>query len=179
LGFPKIESRKGYVNLRLFCFSKGDFSMEREFAGHPLVGVGGIVLKGGKVLLVRRGKQPGFGKWSIPGGMVELGETLQEAIQREVREECGIEIELADVVAVLERIIPQEDHRVRYHYVLIDFLGCWRSGEIQPASDILEARWADPSEMEALEMTERTQQVVFEALGLAERQGIYYGGAKG
>jgi len=149
--------------------------MEREFAGHPMVGVGGIVLNDGRVLLVRRGKQPGFGKWSIPGGMVELGETLQEAIKREVREECGIEIELADVVAVLERIIPHQDRGIHYHYVLIDFLGYWKSGELQPSSDIMEARWADPLEMKSLEMTERTQQVVFEAIGLSQKNGIYYG----
>jgi ADP-ribose pyrophosphatase YjhB (NUDIX family) len=150
--------------------------MDREYAGHPMVGVGGIVLNEGKVLLVKRGKQPGYGKWSIPGGMVELGETLSEAIKREVLEECGIEIELADVVAVLERVIRREDERVRYHYVLVDFLGYWKGGELQPASDILEARWADPSEMETLEMTDRTQQVVFEVMGLAKKEGIYYGG---
>ena len=149
--------------------------MDREFAGHPLVGVGGIILNDGKVLLVRRGKQPGYGKWSIPGGMVELGETLQEAMKREVREECGIEIELADVVAVLERIIPHQERGIHYQYVLIDFLGYWRSGELQPSSDILEARWADPLEMKDLDMTDRTQQVVLEALGLSEKDGIYYG----
>ena len=150
--------------------------MDREYAGHPMVGVGGIVLNEGKVLLVRRGQQPGYGKWSIPGGMVELGETLTEAIRREVLEECGIEIELTDVIAVLERVIRREDERVRYHYILIDFLGYWKGGELQPASDILEARWADPSEMENLEMTDRTKQVVFEAMGLSEKEGVYYGG---
>jgi ADP-ribose pyrophosphatase YjhB (NUDIX family) len=150
--------------------------MDREYAGHPMVGVGGIVLNEGKVLLVRRGQQPGYGKWSIPGGMVELGESLTEAIRREVLEECGIEIELADVIAVLERVIRREDERVRYHYILIDFLGYWKGGELQPASDILEARWADPSEMENLEMTDRTKQVVFEAMGLSEKEGVYYGG---
>ncbi len=149
--------------------------MDREYAGHPMVGVGGIVLNEGKVLLVKRGKQPGYGKWSIPGGMVELGETLSEAIKREVHEECGIEIELADVVAVLERVIRREDERVRYHYVLVDFLGYWRGGDLQPASDILEARWADPAEMETLEMTERTQKVVYEVMGLSPKEGVYYG----
>ena len=150
--------------------------MDREYIGHPMVGVGGIVLNDGKVLLVRRGKQPGYGKWSIPGGMVELGETLTEAIKREVLEECGIEIELKDVVAVLERVIRGEEERVRYHYILVDFLGHWKKGDLQPASDILEARWADPGEMERLEMTERTKQVVFEVVGLAEKAGVYYGG---
>jgi ADP-ribose pyrophosphatase YjhB (NUDIX family) len=150
--------------------------MDREYAGHPMVGVGGIVLNEGKVLLVKRGKQPGYGKWSIPGGMVELGETLSEAIKREVLEECGIEIELADVVAVLERVIRREDERVRYHYVLVDFLGYWKGGDLQPASDILEARWADPAEMETLEMTERTQKVVYEVMGLSPKEGVYYGG---
>ena len=150
--------------------------MDREYAGHPMVGVGGIVLNEGKVLLVKRGKQPGYGKWSIPGGMVELGETLSEAIKREVLEECGIEIELTDVVAVLERVIRREDERVRYHYVLVDFLGYWKGGDLQPASDILEARWADPADMETLEMTERTQKVVYEVMGLSPKGGVYYGG---
>jgi ADP-ribose pyrophosphatase YjhB (NUDIX family) len=165
-----------YKHAAFFILSKGILSMDREYAGHPMVGVGGIVLNEGKVLLVRRGQQPGYGKWSIPGGMVELGESLTEAIRREVLEECGIEIELADVIAVLERVIRREDERVRYHYILIDFLGYWKGGELQPASDILEARWADPSEMENLEMTDRTKQVVFEAMGLSEKEGVYYGG---
>ena len=150
--------------------------MDREYAGHPMVGGGGIVLNDGTVLLGKRGKQPGYGKWSIPGGMVELGETLSEAIKREVLEECGIEIELADVVAVLERVIRREDEKVRYHYVLVDFLGYWKGGDLQPASDILEARWADPAEMETLEMTERTQQVVYEVMGLSPKEGVYYRG---
>jgi ADP-ribose pyrophosphatase YjhB (NUDIX family) len=149
--------------------------MEREFAGHPVVGVGGIILHHDQVLLVRRGKQPGLGKWSIPGGVVEWGESLPEALRREIREECGIEIELGDVVAVLERIIPHRERGIHYHYILIDFLGYWKSGMLSPSSDILEARWMDPAEMEGLEMTDRTPQVVKEALGLGQKAGIYYG----
>ncbi len=151
--------------------------MDTELAKQPRVGVGGIVLNDGKVLLVRRGKQPGYGKWSIPGGMLELGETLEEGMKREIREECSIEVELTDVVAVLERIVPQEGQGIHYHYVLVDFLGYWKSGELHAASDILEARWADPAEMEGLDMTDRTRQVVLEVMGLSEKEHIYYGGS--
>jgi ADP-ribose pyrophosphatase YjhB (NUDIX family) len=94
--------------------------MKREYPETPIAGVGLVVVKGDKVLLVKRGKEPGRGRWGLPGGAVELGETVAQAAEREVDEECGIKIEIRDVIEVIDRIIPDDDGRIRYHYILID-----------------------------------------------------------
>jgi len=91
--------------------------MKREYPYHPIIGVGAIIIKGEKVLLARRGREPDYGKWSIPGGAVKLGETLKEAVKREVREEVSLAIRVGEVVEVLERIFHDPDGKVQYHYV--------------------------------------------------------------
>ena len=96
--------------------------MTREYPPCPRVGVGAVVLHEGRVLLVQRGRPPAFGKWSLPGGLVDLGETTSAAVRREVMEECGIKVRLAGVAGVVDRITRDETGRVRYHYVLIDYL---------------------------------------------------------
>src|SRR5688500_6257844 len=97
-------------------------SRSREYPDLPRVGVGAVVLRGDRVLLVKRGGQPSAGKWSLPGGLVDLGETTQEATRREVFEECGLRVRLAGVAGVVDRVVRDGDGRVRYHYVLVDYL---------------------------------------------------------
>src|SRR5580698_7146145 len=101
----------------------------REFPNHPRVGVGGIVVQNGHVLLVRRGREPLKGKWSIPGGLVEVGEGLRKAVQREIKEETGIRVEPLEMIGVFERIerdpkraTAGRNHHVRYHYVIVDYI---------------------------------------------------------
>ncbi len=109
--------------------------MKREYPDTPLVGVGAVVIEDDRVLLVKRGRAPLFGKWSIPGGALEVGETLRSAVVREAREETGLMIEPAELLGVFERVVPDEQGRMRYHYVLIDFL-CQRvSGDLAAADD--------------------------------------------
>ena len=109
--------------------------MKREYPESPIVGVGGVIFEGTSVLLARRGQEPAKGAWSLPGGAVELGEKLIDALRREIREEIGIEIEVGGLIRVLDRILCDEGKRIRYHYVLVDYWG-WRvSGEPKPGSD--------------------------------------------
>ncbi|MFQ5847843.1 MAG: NUDIX hydrolase [Candidatus Methylomirabilales bacterium] len=143
--------------------------MTREYPPRPVVAVGAIVVKAGKVLLVRRGTEPSRGRWSLPGGAVDLGEGLWEAVVREVREECGIDVTVKGVVEVLDRIHADRDGRIRYHYVIVDFLASWRRGRLKAASDISEAAWVDPDALEDLPLTEGLAAVVQKALGVTRR----------
>ena len=111
--------------------------MKREYPDHPLVGVGAVIVKDGAVLLVRRGHDPGRGEWAMPGGRLRLGETLAQAARREVREETSVEIETGEVLSVTDLIQRDDAGRVRYHYVLVDLLARYVSGEPRAGSDAL------------------------------------------
>ena len=120
----------------------------RSYPERPIVGVGAVVLDDdGRVLLVRRANEPLKGEWSLPGGAVDVGETLENGIRREVREETGIEIDVGPIVDVLDRIRHDAGGRVQFHYVLIDFLCRSRGGVLQSATDADEAAWVDCGEL--------------------------------
>lgn len=120
-------------------------SMQREFPTAPLVGVGAVVVHEGKVLLVQRATEPAKGRWSIPGGLIEVGEMLTEAVVREVREETGLTVEPLHLIELLDRIYREED-RVRYHYVIADYLCKVVGGSLQAASDAAAVRWVERAE---------------------------------
>lgn len=122
-------------------------SLQREYPKHPLVGVGAVIKKNDSVLLVKRKHEPGKDLWSIPGGLVELGETVQEAVKREVKEETGLEVEVIKLIDVIDNIIRDEENKVRFHYVLIDFLVSIKGGECKPTSDASEIKWFKPHEL--------------------------------
>ena len=124
---------------------QGGSGMTREFPEAPLAGVGAVVVENGRVLLVRRGHEPLKGRWSLPGGLIELGEGLEEAVRREVQEETGLLVEPVELVEVLDRI-HREDGRVRYHYVIADYLCRVTGGKLEAASDADEVRWVERSE---------------------------------
>lgn len=149
--------------------------MRREYPEAPIAGVGAVIVAerpDGEpvVLLIRRGQEPLKGEWSLPGGAVELGERLEDAIRREVLEETGLAVEVVDVVKAFDRIVRDAEGRVRYHYVLVDFLcrvagGADMSRRVACATDALEARWAGPDELGGL--TPLTVEVIRKAWGMA------------
>ncbi len=137
----------------------------REYPLRPIVGVGAVVQKGETVLLIRRGKPPLMGAWTLPGGAVELGETLQEAIRREVCEECSIDIAVGRVVDAVDILQHDDQGRVRFHYVVVDLAATLISGDLRAASDVQEARWVAPNDFGEYSLNEQTRRVVEEALG--------------
>jgi ADP-ribose pyrophosphatase YjhB (NUDIX family) len=141
----------------------------REYPDVPRVGVGAVVLHKGQVLLVRRGGNPSPGKWSLPGGLVELGESTIEAVQRELKEECAVDIRVIDVCGVITRVIRDAEDRVRYHYVLVDYLALVDSDAICAGDDAAEAQWVEIGRVKELETTDGLMDMIERAVALLER----------
>ena len=120
-------------------------TIDREFPSAPLVGVGAVIVQNARVLLVRRGTEPLKGHWTLPGGMLELGEALTAGTVREVREETGLDVEPIELIELLDRV-HREGERVRYHYVIADYLCRVTGGELRAASDADAVRWVERSE---------------------------------
>jgi 8-oxo-dGTP diphosphatase len=151
--------------------------MKREYPESPLVGVGAVIVEDrrddnrddNRVLLIRRGQPPLLGEWSLPGGVLECGETLREAVTREAREETGLLVETGEMLGVYERVIRDDVKRVRYHYVLIDFLCRAVGGNLKAGSDAADVRWFTRDELPALNLAYDANDVVLK--GLALRSG--------
>ncbi|SFM93412.1 NUDIX hydrolase [Thermodesulforhabdus norvegica] len=145
----------------------------RTYPDRPLIGVGAVVIRDKKVLLVRRANEPSKGLWSIPGGLVRTGETLEEAVKREILEETGIPVRVHDVIAILDRIIPDQKGRILYHYVLVDFL-CTPLSKADPVSgsDAEESKYVSMDELDGFELTTFTKGVIHRALNtLSSHEG--------
>jgi len=138
--------------------------VQREYPRAPIVGVGAVVIKDHRVLLVLRGHEPNRGQWSIPGGIVELGETLAQAAAREVREECQVEVEAGQVLATIDLIQRDEGGRIHYHFVLLDLLARYMGGEHVAGTDALAVRWVAEGELDQLDIIPRLVPVIRQAL---------------
>ncbi len=143
--------------------------MAREYPDNPLVGVGAVIVQNHRVLLICRGQAPLLGEWSLPGGVLECGETLREAVVREAREETGLAVETDEMLGVYERVIRGDEGRVRYHYVLIDFLCHPIGGDLKAGSDAADVRWFTRDELPALNLEYDANDVVLR--GLAQGVG--------
>jgi len=156
--------------------------LKREFPAAPIVGVGAVVVDGDRVLLVRRGQEPLKGEWSLPGGVLELGETLEQGICREVLEETGLHVAVVSIVEVLDRIVTHsgsaegsedvDEIRIRFHYVLIDYLCRVESGNLGAHSDAEDARWVSREEIGDFDLSPMTVGVIEKAFGIAKQRAI-------
>lgn len=139
----------------------------RQYPDRPFVGVGAVIVDGDRVVLVRRGSEPLAGQWSLPGGAVETGETLEGCVAREMVEETGLHVEVGPVVEVFDRITRDEEGRVQYHYVLVDYL-CWPAGgTLQAGSDVDAAVWATISALGEYHLAAKATAVIQRAIALA------------
>src|SRR6201984_3327877 len=142
--------------------------MKREYPETPLVGVGAIIIEERRVVLVKRGHPPLEGKWSIPGGVLEVGETLRKAVVREALEETGLAVEPGELLGVFERVLPDEQGRMKYHYVLIDFLCRAVAGELVAGDDADEVRWFRRDQLAPLQLARETEEVILKGFEKAE-----------
>jgi len=137
-----------------------DSMADREYPDRPFVGVGAVVIREGLILLIRRGRPPGEGLWAIPGGVVELGETLQAAAEREIREETGLEVRAGAPVYTFDSIHRDPDGAVRFHYIIVDLTAQYISGKIRAGGDAGEVRWVALSEVDALVMSPHMRELL-------------------
>ena len=138
----------------------------RDYPDRPFVGVGAVIVQEGKVVLIRRRYEPLAGQWSLPGGVVEIGETLESSVAREMQEETGFEVQVGPVIEVFDRITRDGEGRVRYHYVLVDYL-CWPIvGVLRAGSDVDDAVLVDPKDLSGYGLTAKATAVIDRALQL-------------
>ena len=147
--------------------------MAREYPDRPVVGIGGVVIENGRALLIKRGSEPLLGQWSIPGGTLELGESLQQGVARELLEETGLEVQVLDMIEAFDRIFldpaaPKAEGRSRpkYHYVIVDYLCERLAGEAQAGSDVTDIAYATEEELEKFHMTSTATRVLHRAFAM-------------
>ncbi|MHA1617501.1 MAG: NUDIX hydrolase [Candidatus Njordarchaeales archaeon] len=144
--------------------------MQREYPRYPIPAVGAVAISNGKILLVKRGVPPGRGFWSIPGGAIEVGERIEDAVKREFKEETGLECEVLDLCHIAQVIIKDKDGRVKYHYIILDYLVKTEdSKEPSPGGDVLDAEWFELKEVLKLELTKPTRELIKKLLGIKNK----------
>ena len=134
-------------------FVKETDTLNRIYPDRPLIGVGAVIIRDGKILLERRGNDPGKGKWSIPGGLVELGESVEQTVIREVREETGLEVEKPEHIDVVDNVVLDDAGKIKYHFVIIDYLVKLRSGVLKVGSDALDLKWVSLKDVATFDLT--------------------------
>ena len=139
--------------------------MRREYPKSPIVAVGAIILQDSRIVLVRRGNEPSPGLWTFPGGAIELGEPIREAVRREVLEETGLAVDVGELFTAIDHVVPGARGRPRYHYVIVDFMARPLGGALRAGDDVDGACWASLADLDRLEMTEKAGQIARQLLG--------------
>ena len=145
--------------------------MSHEFPSAPVVGVGAVVVRDGKALIVKRAHDPRKGEWSLPGGRVELGESLEDATRREIKEETGLDIEVGPLVEVFDRVHPL-DGRIRYHFVIVDYLCLSHEGEARAGDDADDVAWAAAEELDGYGVNAHAAAVIRKGLEMAKKRPV-------
>lgn len=140
--------------------------MGREFPDRPVVGIGVVVWRAERVVLIRRAKNPRRGEWSLPGGAQKLGETVFEAARREVKEETGLDVEIKGLIDVVDSVQRTDDGRVRYHFTLVDVMAEWRRGKAVAGGDAEAVIWADADDLERFQLWRETTRIIRLAAGM-------------
>jgi 8-oxo-dGTP diphosphatase len=166
---PRVPllSRIIYRGCQPFLIGPEFMSSSREYPPRPVVGVGGVVLIGGRVVLVRRANEPRKGEWSLPGGTLEVGETLVEGVRRELGEEIGLEVEVGPLIEAFERIHSDAHGRVRFHFIIFDYLCRSRSDMPVAGGDALEVALASEGELERFDLSDTARRIIGKAFGMA------------
>jgi 8-oxo-dGTP diphosphatase len=141
-------------------------SRRRLYPDRPMVGVGVLIREGDRYLIVKRAAEPDAGLWSIPGGLVEIGEKAADATAREAKEETGLDVEIVDILGVVDKVVRDEEDRIKFHFVIVDYLAKPKGGSLRAASDALEARWVKAEELPDYELSPTLVE-------LLRRVGIY------
>ncbi|MBW2094397.1 MAG: NUDIX hydrolase [Deltaproteobacteria bacterium] len=140
--------------------------MRRAYPERPLVGVAAVILRDREVLLVQRGKMPGKGEWSLPGGLIELGETIQEALHREIREELSVKIEILGLVGVYDKIVKDVNNNIQYHYIIVDYCAQITSGIPRAESDAAAVKWVSQDALKKFTADDQLREAVSKAFAL-------------
>jgi 8-oxo-dGTP diphosphatase len=148
-----------------------NFRDPREYPERPIVGVGGVVIADGRALLIKRGHPPLQGEWSIPGGTLEVGETLVEGVERELVEETGVRARVVDLIEVFERVFRDEAGKAKYHFVILDYLCESVDGEARAGSDVTDVAWASESDLERFSLTPTATRVIRRAFEMVRARG--------
>jgi ADP-ribose pyrophosphatase YjhB (NUDIX family) len=136
----------------------------REYPEHPVVGVGAVVVRDGKALIVKRAHEPRKGEWSLPGGLLELGESLQDAVRREIKEETSLDIEVGPLIETFDRVHRDDHGKIRYHFVIVDYV-CWpNGGEAVPGSDAEGVAWVSAGEIDDYKVNAHAKAVILRGL---------------
>lgn len=139
--------------------------MKREYPAAPIVAVGVIIRDDDRIVLIRRDKEPSRGRWTFPGGAVELGESLHDAARREAWEETGLHVAVGELATVIDNLVRDEEGRVRYHYVIVDYMARPLEGILRPGSDVSDVRWFTLTDLDGLDMTEKAGALARQLLG--------------
>jgi 8-oxo-dGTP diphosphatase len=134
--------------------------MAREYPEHPVVGVGAVIVRDGRALIVKRAHEPRKGEWSLPGGLLELGESLVDAVKREIKEETNLDIEVGPVIETFDRVHRDDAGKIRYHFVIVDYV-CWPiTGDASPGSDAEEVAWVTASDIDSYNVNAHAKAVI-------------------
>ena len=136
-----------------------------EYPARPIAGVGVVVFRNEEVLLIKRNKAPYKGQWSIPGGKQRLGETVTQAVRRELMEETGVEVNELTLIDVIDIMVPDEEGEILYHYIVADYRAHWLSGECSPGDDALDVEWFNLNKLGSISLLDKTRKIILKAAG--------------